>query len=230
MVNNHISRKRKQRKKIKKIILSITVFFAVAVVIFFFCLQGQSKNSKEEIAKSAYLKSLKYEGIDNDLVILQDFLSINPYSRPGKSLKTVNNIVVHYVGNPGVSAANNRSYFENLKDTHEAYASSHYIVGLGGEVIQCIPLNEISYCSNNRNKDTIAIEVCHPDEMGKFTDKSYNNLVKLCAWLCKNYKLSSKDLIRHYDVTGKLCPIYYVENPEEWEKFKLDVENKILQN
>ena len=27
-------------------------------------------------------------------------------------------------------------------------------------------------------------------------------------------------VIRHYDVKGKLCPLYYVEHPEAWEQFK----------
>ena len=30
-------------------------------------------------------------------------------------------------------------------------------------------------------------------------------------------------MIRHYDVTGKLCPLYYVENPEAWEAFLEDI-------
>ena len=47
--------------------------------------------------------------------------------------------------------------------------------------------------------------------------------IKLCAWLCKEYGLDETDLIRHYDVTGKLCPLYYVQNPEAWDQLKTDV-------
>ena len=76
-------------------------------------------------------------------------------------------IVIHYVGNPGTTAKANRNYFESLSSGEtETYASSHFIVGLEGEVIQCIPLTEIAYASNIRNEDTVAIEVCHPDETG----------------------------------------------------------------
>ena len=39
---------------------------------------------------------------------------------------------------------------------------------------------------------------------------------------CKEFNLEAKDVIRHYDVTGKLCPKYYVENPMAWESFLLD--------
>ncbi len=156
--------------------------------------------------------------------ITKDYLTINEYSRPGTELKEVNAIVVHYVGNPGTTAAQNRSYFENLKDTHITSASSHYIIGLDGEIIQCVPLDEISYASNERNKDTIAIECCHPDETGQFTTATYKSLVKLTASLCKTYGLQPEtEVIRHYDITGKCCPLYYVEHEDEWYGFKLDV-------
>ena len=57
---------------------------------------------------------------------------------------------------------------------------------LEGEVLQCIPLTEISYASNTRNSDTVAIEVCHPDETGKFSAVTYDRVVELTAWLCRS--------------------------------------------
>ena len=83
--------------------------------------------------------------------------------------------MIHYVANPGSTAKENRDYFNNLQNTHITKASSHYIVGLDGEIIQCIPQNEISYASNNRNKDTISIECCHPGKDGKFNEKTYDS-------------------------------------------------------
>ena len=77
------------------------------------------------------------------------------------------------------------------------------------------------------NSDTISIEVCHPDASGKFNDASYNSLVRLTAWLCDIGHLSSSDIIRHYDVTGKLCPLYYVEHEDAWNKLKKDVEKAL---
>ena len=160
--------------------------------------------------------------------IIQNFLTVNKYSRPGTGLNKVNGIVIHYVGNPGTSAANNRNYFENLKDTHERSASSHYIIGLEGEIIQCIPLNEISYASNDRNKDTIAIECCHPDETGEFNSATYESLVNLTAALCRTYGLNpGTDVLRHYDVTGKYCPLYFVENEDEWRYFLMQVNSRL---
>jgi len=156
-------------------------------------------------------------------VIDEQMLTVNPYSRPKIKLKEVNNIVVHYTANPGSTAKNNRDYFESLATSGATYASSHFIIGIDGEIIQCVPLDEIAYCSNNRNDDTVAIEVCHPDESGEFTKESYESLVKLTAWLCYKFQLQESKIIRHYDVTGKDCPKYFVDNPEKFKKLKEEV-------
>ena len=155
----------------------------------------------------------------------KDYLTVNPYSRPGEPLEKINGVVIHYVGNPGTTAHANRNYFESLASGLEnTYASSHFIVGLEGEVIQCVPLTEIAYASNTRNGDTVSIEVCHPDETGEFSPVTYDRTVELTAWLCREFKLDpSRDVIRHYDVTGKVCPRYYVDNPAAWDDFRTDV-------
>lgn len=132
----------------------------------------------------------------------------NKYSRPQIPLKRVTKIAVHYVGNPNTSAAANRSYFENQK-YGGTYVSSHFIVGLQGEIIQCIPLEEISYCTNQANSYSVSIECCHPDSTGKFTEATEQSLAELCAYLLEKFGLSAEDIIRHYDVTGKQCPLYW---------------------
>ena len=81
-----------------------------------------------------------------------------------------------------------------------------------------VPLNEVAYCSNQRNDDTISIECCHPDDSGEFTSATYESLVRLTRWLMEEYGLDTSQVIRHYDVTGKLCPKAFVEHPEEWER------------
>lgn len=158
-------------------------------------------------------------------------LTINPYSRSGEKQNKIENIVIHYVGNPGSSAVANRNYFENLKTTHKTYASSHYVVGLNGEIIQCIPEDEVAFHagSYSMNRKSIGIETCHPDATGKFNDVTYNSLVELCADICKRHNLSIANIIRHYDVTGKKCPLYYVNNENDWIQFKNDVANKLNQ-
>ena len=158
--------------------------------------------------------------------VRQELLPLNPWSRPGTQMEDMTGIVVHYVGNPGTSAEQNRSYFAGLAKSHETYASSHFLIGLEGEVLLCVPPGEVAYCSNDRNRDTLSIEVCHPDDTGEFTPASYHSLVQLVNFLREFYGLKPEDVIRHYDVTGKICPKYYVDHPEIWEAFQKDLAEK----
>ena len=161
--------------------------------------------------------------------ITQAMIHVNPVSRPAIALDSVDYIVIHYVGNPGSTAMGNREYFDSLDNPAVEgagrQASAQLIVGLEGEVIQCLPLNELAYATGNAdlNRRTISIEVCHPDWEGKFSDVTYNSLVKLTAWLLQQEGLTPDRLLRHHDCSGKLCPRYYVEHPEAWEQLKADI-------
>ena len=163
--------------------------------------------------------------------VQQDFLRKNIFSRPDVTRRQVKNIVIHYVGNPGTSAKATRNYFDGLADQDAqkegVSSSSHFVVGIKGEIVQCIPSSEISYASNSRNSDTLSIECCHKDKSGKFTKETYQSLVELVGWLCQRFGLTSEQVIRHYDVTGKNCPKYFVEHEDEWEQFKKDVDVQI---
>lgn len=141
--------------------------------------------------------------------ITNNFLTINPNSRSGIKRSKTTKIAVHYVGNPNTTAVANRNYFENLKGT-STYVSSNYIIGLEGEIICCVPDVEIAYCTNQANSYSVSIECCHPDSTGKFNAATEKSLAELCAYLCKRYNLNPiDDIIRHYDVTGKQCPLYW---------------------
>lgn len=164
-----------------------------------------------------YAASLSVPAMDVQL------LTINEFSRPGELLPKVKNIFIHYTANPGTDAEQNRNYFQSLADTRERSASTHFIIGYEGEIVQCIPTREIAYAVMKRNYDSISIECCYVDESGKFTDATYDSLIQLTAWLLHKYELTPEDVLRHYDVGGKNCPKYYVENEEEWEKFLLNL-------
>lgn len=162
--------------------------------------------------------------------IEQKFLDVNAYSRVGEKLTDINDIVIHWVANPDSSAADNWEYFDSLPypqaNPSGTKASSQFIVGLEGEIIQCMPLNEMAYAvKEKRNPDTISIEVCHPDWEGKFNDKTYQSTVKLTAWLLEQFHLDTTHILRHHDITGKDCPKYYVDHEDAWEQFKVDVGN-----
>lgn len=163
--------------------------------------------------------------------IQQKLLTINQYSRPGTAIGTIKKITIHWVGNAGSKAINNRNYFESLKEGKKnaygnyIYASSHYIVGLEGEIIQCVPENEVAYHGNSHNSFAIGIECCHPDWGGKFAEDTCKSLIELCADICRRYKLKPAEALeRHYDITGKDCPHYYISHTDAWNKFIKDVE------
>lgn len=197
----------------------ILALILLCVCVFYFFPQKEKSKSKNQPA----------------ITMKQSFIQKNKYSRPGIKIKKVNSIVVHYTANPGVNAKANRNYFNNLpsinsKKTKKTYASSHFVVGIKGDIIQCIPLDEMSYASNNRNSDTISIECCHRDKTGEFTSETYQSLLELVHYLCVKFDLTEQDVIRHYDVTGKNCPKYFVENPDAWKSFLNDVKKKLESN
>ena len=219
----------KKLKKLKKMVISTGVMLALILisVVGIMCQRsGQKKpNGSQTPGGTA-------AGQDADSAALpdwieEDLIRVNPYSRPGDPLEQVNGVVVHYTANPGASARNNRSYFDGLADQKDpdsaTSASSHFIIGIEGEIILCVPLNEIAYASNSRNADTISIECCHEDETGKFSDATYLSLVRLVKWLEERYDLKPEDVIRHHDVTGKDCPRYFVQNEEAWNQFRKDI-------
>lgn len=216
---------RRRQKARRRLQIYIRSGFTVLVIIFiallgmkFLKLGPYSEVYKEQ--EGTEIDAIKPE-IDVQL------LTVNDYSRPGIQSNKINAIVIHYTANPGSTAMQNRNYFEGLKDSHETQASSHFIVGIEGEIVQCIPTWEIAYASNSRNSNTVSIETCHLTEDGSYTEETYESMVQLTAWLCKKFDLTEQDVIRHYDITGKICPKYFVEHEDAWELFKKDVKETL---
>ena len=224
-MKKYVIRRNKKRKSRKAFVLfgkkySVRQFMiigGVLVLLFLLVFLGihthfQNKKLKSTVDVDASRPEISVQLLD-----------VNEYSRPGIESDPITGIVIHYTANPGSTAQNNRDYFNSLQDGHDTFVSSHFVVGLEGEIVQCVPTWEIAYASNERNHDTISIECCHLDETGEFTDETYVSLVQLTAFLCNKYSLDEEAVIRHYDVTGKICPKYFVENEEAWEQFKVDV-------
>lgn len=224
--------KPKKRRKAKKNALYRTIAvctIALCLMIAYMAVDlvydytiADTKRQKIPAVKDIVAEEEETHGITAP-VIIEDFLEINDYSRPGTELSQVNSIFVHYTANPKTSASQNRSYFANLAETHERSASAHFIIGYEGEIIQCMPLDEQAYAVMTRNEDSISIECCYQDADGHFTQETYDSLVHLLAWLEQEYHLGSDDILRHYDCGGKKCPIYYVEHEDAWEKLLADV-------
>jgi N-acetylmuramoyl-L-alanine amidase len=176
--------------------------------------------------------------------IQRDLLTVNPFSRPGKKLSGMKAIVIHWVANAGSTAKQNRNYFESLKnqsqsDASARYASAHFIVGILGEIVQCIPSEEMAYhvgaksytpaalgdLGHYPNNCTVGIELCHPLSDGCFTGDTLTAARELCALLCVQFGIINPDLDiwTHHGITGKYCPKWFVDHPEEFKEFKQGV-------
>ena len=149
------------------------------------------------------------------MTITDSLIPRNKYNRPGTK-STPKRICVHYTGDCGATAAQLAKYWQNVaagvfKDKPWSWTSAQYIVGLNGEVVRCIPDSEIAYAAANQNADTIHIEVCYKRQSGEFEEKSIAALGELVRSLMKKYAIPAGKVVRHYDLTGKLCPAYYVD-------------------
>lgn len=215
----------------KELDLGLVVFAAVFSLRLFAAPDVDGSVMPEEIGETLPADSFsvgEVQGLSAEIFNThpdwtEDFLTPNEYSRPGDPLKEVNSIFVHYTANQGTSAAQNRSYFEQLKDNHERSASAHFIIGYEGEIVQCVPLDEIAYAVQTRNEDSVSIECCYLADDGSFTRETYDSLLKLLKWLTDVYDLDTEDILRHYDCGGKRCPVYYTDHEDAWEQLKEDV-------
>lgn len=136
-------------------------------------------------------------------------------------------IVVHYTASLGGAEANCKYFQSNYRG-----ASAHYFVGHAGEVWQCVLDKDISwhcgaarykhpYC---RNSNSIGIEMCCRQNISNrtwyFEEETIKATVELVKELMKKYNIPVSNVIRHYDVTGKVCPEPYVRDTAAWNTFK----------
>ena len=144
-------------------------------------------------------------------------------------------IVIHYFG--GLATAENLAKY--WARTY-AGASAHYAVGHGGEIFQIVEDDDVAWhCGAKsykhaecRNTNSIGIEMAvkkkstvtqnATDKDWYFTDETVAAATELTRMLMKKYNIPADRVIRHYDVTGKICPNPYVYNVFEatWQKFK----------
>lgn len=138
-------------------------------------------------------------------------------------------IVMHYTANDGDTDEANANYFRNNKGLG---ASAHYFVD-DDSITQSVPDGYVAWhCGASvykhpfcRNTNSIGVEMCDTRRDGKLqaTEQTIKNAAELVYSLCKKYKIPYDHIIRHYDVTGKLCPVYWVNN-DGLMKFRKQVE------
>ncbi|MDR4997910.1 N-acetylmuramoyl-L-alanine amidase [Brevibacillus parabrevis] len=174
---------------------------------------------------------------------ITEMLLTNQTARPGTKI-VPKGLVIHWTANEGkgADAVANRNYFN--KPTTEA--SAHYCVD-DKQIVRCLPENEMGYhvgaksykaealqkLSTYPNNCTIGIEMC-VNQDGDFR-AMYQRTVELAADILKRYGWSVDKLWRHFDITGKNCPAYFVSDDfarkytgltavQAWSKFKADVQ------
>ena len=140
--------------------------------------------------------------------------------QPGRT-QPIEYIVVHYTANKSDTAKNNVDYFARTVTG----TSAHYFVDRNA-VMQSVDEGDTAWhCGSDhprhpycRNSNSIGIEMC--DSVDGVPDDVKSLTVSLVQELMSRYGIDSSHVLRHYDVTGKRCPVPWVDNPAEWMEFK----------
>ena len=156
----------------------------------------------------------------------------HPGNYQGRRVQAVLYLVIHYVGALG-DAMQNAAYYGT---TPGIKASAHYFVGHaedGADIWGSVPEDCIaSHCGRTdnkykhptcRNANSIGIEMCcHQDKAGNwyFDQETIDRTVELARDIMARYGIDVDHVLRHYDVTGKICPAPFVFDTAAWEQFK----------
>jgi N-acetylmuramoyl-L-alanine amidase len=193
---------------------------------------------QSEYIRTKHLEKIRFDYITKQIkkgVIIDAPLNINKWSRPRKQRKNIKAIVLHYTAANGLNKEWIKRYFDRLGETfgEERYASAHYAVDSHG-VMRMIPDDELAYhCGakeykegileilhcNNPNDVTIGVEMCIETD-GTFSRNTLMNTCWLVNYLRQLYDISMSMIFRHYDITGKMCPLPMVSNPRLWDIFR----------
>ena len=132
----------------------------------------------------------------------------------GREGRSIDYIVLHYTANNGSSRAN-LNYFSGPNRK----ASAHYFVDGTGIIGQSVEDIDTAWAVGNWNMNTrsISIEVVSAGQ--DYSEAEIAQLRFLVPYLMKMYDVPRSRVIRHFDVSGKLCPLPYINN-HKWEALK----------
>lgn len=154
--------------------------------------------------------------------------SSNYYSgRGGNSIKY---IVMHYTANDGDTDEGNAHYFQGAGRR----ASAHYFVDEDSVTQSVRDRDAAWHCGGAlesshhplrgicMNRNSLGVEMCSDIVGGKYTitPQTVDRAVELVKYLMAKYGIDVDHVVRHYDVTGKLCPEPWVRDESLWRKFK----------
>lgn len=151
-----------------------------------------------------------------------------------RSTSVIKYLVYHYTANDGDTDEANAKYFHN----NVVKASAHRFVDDDSVTIS-VPDNYTAYhCGGGlqgstghkfykicTNTNSIGIEMCDTIKNGKYevSPKTRANAIEEGRKIVKKYNIPKSRVIRHYDVTGKNCPAYFVKDEEAWKKFRNEI-------
>lgn len=146
-----------------------------------------------------------------------------------RTSRNIQYIVMHYTGNEKDTAKANANYFQRAN----CNASAHFFVD-NTNIYQSVALKNIAwhcggskyYHSSCRNTNSIGIEMCCTAGNYKISATTIENSAQLCAMLCKKIGITAKTVdtyvLRHYDITHKICPAQMANSASDadWVAFK----------
>ncbi len=151
-----------------------------------------------------------------------------------RNINDIKFLVIHYTANDGDTDEANARYFQ----TAGRNASAHYFVD-DNSVTNSVPDNYVAWhCGGKKypscatsgggkfhgicnNKNSIGVELCDCQKNGiyNFTQATLNNAILLCRDIVKKYNIPKSNVIRHFDVVGKICPKPFVDDTVAWNNF-----------
>lgn len=144
----------------------------------------------------------------------------------GMRASAIKYIVIHFTAGRNDTSENNGQYFAR----EQTGTSAHYFVD-DTSIVRSVPDEYVAYhCGGNyyhhpkcRNSNSIGIEICTKWENGAylFSPASVELAQKLTRQLMQKYDIPADRVLRHWDVTHKVCPAPFVGNGQPaWEDFK----------
>ncbi len=159
-----------------------------------------------------------------------------------RKISAIKYIVIHYTANDGDTDEGNGKYFHS----NIVKASAHYFVD-SDSVTQSVPDDYVAWsvggskysnCKSTgggkfygkcTNSNSISIELCDDKKNGTVypSAATITNAIELTKDLMKKYGIPAENVIRHFDVTGKLCPAYWCGTDVKNKKWKTEFQDKL---
>lgn len=156
-----------------------------------------------------------------------NFVQCNAENYSAGRTRPVQYIVMHYTANNGDTAQNNCDYYHRVGGLQ---ASAHYFVDEYGVMQSVLEGDTAWHCGARaywhpecRNANSIGIEMCsrkRADGSYYIKPETVANAAALARDIMQRYGIDTDHVLRHYDVTGKRCPMPWVDDPAQWTAFK----------